>query len=349
VGSYGATNMRKASSQPRHAPRLEPAASARWPSGSAGMPSQQVPSGAGLHSTGAPANRWIERAVHHAARGDPHAWDSLYRAFSPTVMRVARNHRLASQDAQDVVQEVFLSLYRNLHELNAPHAIAGWLATSARRTALRRLVESGHEIPVGLVPAMPHAAAAFADELIDELALREALGVLPDGQRAGLERMLAGRSEREIADELGVSRSSVRGLVSRAASTVYEAVAPEDAARRRHERDAVSDHAVLFGRVIAVDDEHVSVIAGEQRDGLEMVAHLPLFALSPPDRARLREGSLLRWSLSRWRDPTGALLARSEIRVEPEGQFSPAQQRRIAERTAELNAQFAGFHARADA
>ena len=78
-------------------------------------------------------------AIVHAARaGDADAWTRLVQTFERTLRFIARSYRLAPADVDEVVQTTWLDLLRAIHSIHEPAAIGGWLATAARRNALRQ-------------------------------------------------------------------------------------------------------------------------------------------------------------------------------------------------------------------
>ena len=79
-------------------------------------------------------------AVVEAARaGHEWAWTALITRFQPMVLRIARRHRLAATEQDEVVQETWLRLFRNLGRIDRPAALRGWIATTARNESVRRL------------------------------------------------------------------------------------------------------------------------------------------------------------------------------------------------------------------
>lgn len=86
--------------------------------------------------------------VGRAGSGDQAAWDELVRRFSGLVWRVARAQGLSRADTGDVHQTTWLRLVENLHTLRTPEAVAGWLATTARREAWRVRGRGTREIAV---------------------------------------------------------------------------------------------------------------------------------------------------------------------------------------------------------
>ena len=80
-----------------------------------------------------------------ARAGDHAAWTSLVRRFERMVRAVAASYRLAPTDVDDVVQTTWLSMLEQIHDVREPAAIAGWLATAARRHAMRVLQKPARE------------------------------------------------------------------------------------------------------------------------------------------------------------------------------------------------------------
>src|ERR1051325_1986995 len=74
-----------------------------------------------------------------AQRGDVPAFEQLYARHAPMVRAVLLG-RLAAADADDVLQEVFMTALQKLTSLREPAAFPGWVARIARNRAedLRR-------------------------------------------------------------------------------------------------------------------------------------------------------------------------------------------------------------------
>jgi RNA polymerase sigma factor (sigma-70 family) len=75
--------------------------------------------------------------VRAAARGDDAAWKALVEQFSGLIWSVTRAYRLGSADAADVFQITWLRLAEHIGRLDHPEHVGAWLATTARREALR--------------------------------------------------------------------------------------------------------------------------------------------------------------------------------------------------------------------
>jgi len=74
-----------------------------------------------------------------ARNGDVGAWRELTKMFTPLVERLARQVCRSSADVDDVVQEVWLLLLRNLDKIRSPACLPGWLQRVAKNAALRHI------------------------------------------------------------------------------------------------------------------------------------------------------------------------------------------------------------------
>lgn len=88
----------------------------------------------------------VAATVRRAAAGDRAGWDALVHSFSSMVWAVASGYRLGRADTGEVVQTTWLRLVENLDRIKQPEAVGAWLATTARREALRMLKLRGREI-----------------------------------------------------------------------------------------------------------------------------------------------------------------------------------------------------------
>ncbi len=154
-----------------------------------------------------------------ARSGDLPAFELLMRRYERLVLVTAL--RLAGNlpDAQDVSQEVFLKLYRNLRKVASEDAIAGWLYRVTvnachdlrRRRRPETSVEDAGQLASG--GADPHQALTETER---SRALELSLRMLPERERAALVlRDLEGLSTEEVARVLGSSEATVRSQVSK--------------------------------------------------------------------------------------------------------------------------------------
>jgi RNA polymerase sigma factor (sigma-70 family) len=124
----------------------------------------------------------VAELVRAAAEGDTAAWNGLVDRYNGLVWSVARSHRLSMADASDVVQTTWLRLVEHLGRLQEPERVGAWLATTARREALRALRHSSRQVPTEELPETPtetHLGAALLEAERDR-ALWQAFGGLSE-------------------------------------------------------------------------------------------------------------------------------------------------------------------------
>jgi RNA polymerase sigma factor (sigma-70 family) len=93
----------------------------------------------------------------------PAALDELILAHTPLLWQVARAAGLDKQDAEDVVQTVWMSMLSHLDSIRSPGALTAWLVTVTRReswrvaAARRKTQPAEHEWLLSIPDPMAHS------------------------------------------------------------------------------------------------------------------------------------------------------------------------------------------------
>ena len=150
----------------------------------------------------------VAQLVGAAKRGDRHAFGELYVRFARTVHGILLA-RVSRPDADDLVQDVFLTAMQRLPTLRDPEAFGGWLATIARNRATdyARRAPRTAELPEDLAETRMTSPSDRAEALAALTAIRS----LPDAYRETLVlRLVEGMTGPEIAERTGLTHGSVR-------------------------------------------------------------------------------------------------------------------------------------------
>jgi RNA polymerase sigma factor (sigma-70 family) len=139
--------------------------------------------------------------------GDPAALESLYQRYGRVAFALARRILADDQLAQDVVQEVFLTVWRDASRFDASRGqVATWLLTMTHHKAVdsvRREENLRKRREPDTVLEFREAESKVDDEVwstIRRERVRRALGALPDVQRQALGlAYFGGYTQREIA------------------------------------------------------------------------------------------------------------------------------------------------------
>lgn len=145
--------------------------------------------------------------------------DELWADFGAPLRRFIARRVGNEQDAEDLVQEVFLSAHAAVHHLRDPDRVRPWLY----RVAANAVADHHRQKRAATRPVLPHDALAEDDthpeNLNGEVAacLGPVIEELPDGYRRALVLTdLEGRPQKEVAEELGLSLSGAKSRVQRA-------------------------------------------------------------------------------------------------------------------------------------
>lgn len=152
---------------------------------------------------------WLVRS---ASRGDREAFGELYRLYARMVHGILLA-RVPPGDAEDLLQDVFLTAMSRLPALRDEAAFGGWLASIARSKALDHLRgrRDTEELPAHLA-----SRAASADTRAEAVRVLELIRRLPEAYRETLVlRLVEGLTGPEIADQVGISPDSVRVNLTR--------------------------------------------------------------------------------------------------------------------------------------
>ena len=155
-----------------------------------------------------------------AADGEAQAFEVLIRRYNGLMRAYARSILGSNDEVDDVVQESFVTAWQQLETLKDPGAIKSWLMRIVSRRSIDRLrrrrehdnIEE-HDEPASEDTSPPHVTEVRSLAS----AARRTLLALPSAQRrCWLLREVADYSYREIAVELDIPETTVRGLISRA-------------------------------------------------------------------------------------------------------------------------------------
>jgi RNA polymerase sigma-70 factor (ECF subfamily) len=128
--------------------------------------------------------------------------------------------RVGPADADDIVQDVFLTAMKQLHALRDESAFGGWLATIARNRA------NGHHrsaIEAVELEELPHDATQ--EEEREARHALETIRSLPEAYRETLTmRLVEGMTGPEIAERTGLTPDSVRVNLHRGMKLLREAL-----------------------------------------------------------------------------------------------------------------------------
>lgn len=186
-----------------------------------------------------------EALVERFRAGDRRAFEELVRRHRSRIYHLALRMTKSEQEALEIVQETFLSVYRKLPEFRGEAAVGSWIHRIAANFALMRLrhqkvvndVEEPLETEDGKFRPDGHwdeGPTGFWGRRADDIALdaelrgqiNTAVDALPDSYRAVfLLRDIEGLSYDEIADTLQTTVPAIKSRLHRARLSLRERLA----------------------------------------------------------------------------------------------------------------------------
>lgn len=196
----------------------------------------------------------LESLIHRCNRGDARAWEEFYGRFHGLITSVVKRYGGPGTDeVEDMVQEVFINLFRALKSYDPSRSIEAYILAIARRVRISRLRKSSAQKRGGGNPGNAVldaldgnsegesvSVASSADDqetrllkAQEERLLRRALGSLSEACQSILAmRYNQGLSYKEMAEGLAIKEGTLRVRVQRCLSSLskaYSTVLTEEA------------------------------------------------------------------------------------------------------------------------
>lgn len=189
-----------------------------------------------------PALRMDETAlIRLAQQGDERAFEDLVRQYDQNVLRLALNLLRSPEDANDIYQETFLRVFKNLHAFRFDCSFSTWLYRIAtnlcldalRKRRVRREEDTVVETSDGLLDRMDTIEEARAEGnpqrhlMSQQLRQRieTVLKELTPRERTVFElRHYEGLRLRAIGDVLGTSEEAAKNCLFRATQKMRAAL-----------------------------------------------------------------------------------------------------------------------------
>ncbi|MBA4184364.1 MAG: sigma-70 family RNA polymerase sigma factor [Acidobacteria bacterium] len=163
-------------------------------------------------ATPAPATEKVKaeaRLVERVGEGDEEAFNEIYKIFAPLVHGIVLA-RVPRDEAADIVQEVFLAAYKNLHTLRDKNAVGAWLAMIARNRAVEFYRQAKP------TEVLPEDLRGKDDSQTEAREILKAIRALPETYKETLVlRLVEGMTGQEIAERTGLTPESVRVNLNR--------------------------------------------------------------------------------------------------------------------------------------
>ena len=149
---------------------------------------------------------------------DPQMQRLLYDRFSSMMYAVCLRYSENTEDANDVLQEGFIKVYKSLHKFRAEGSFEGWIRRIFINTSIehyRKKVKLYHVTEV-----QENTIEDDSLDALDSLAAKDIMNIInelsPGYKQVFNMHVIEGYSHKEIADMLGITEGTSKSQLARA-------------------------------------------------------------------------------------------------------------------------------------
>ncbi len=149
----------------------------------------------------------LEIILKGCSKGRPGSQKALYERFAPAMYGICLQYASGEEDAQDIMQEGFIKVFKKLGQVKNPAAFPGWIRRVMINTALEKY--RSQVVLQRMDDVKEEVDEATDDKIFDNLTCQELVGVIqtltPKYRMVFNLFAIEGYSHQEISDELGIS------------------------------------------------------------------------------------------------------------------------------------------------
>ena len=150
--------------------------------------------------------------------GNRRMQEELYRQFSPRMYAVCLRYAGSAEEAEDILQEGFIKIFKKLDSFRAEGSFEGWVRRIFVNTAIEHFRRKRYLQPV--TEKEENTIEGKSLSALDDLAEKDILALvrqLSPGYRTVFNMyVVEGYTHKEIGDMLGISEGTSKSQLSRA-------------------------------------------------------------------------------------------------------------------------------------
>ena len=158
--------------------------------------------------------------------GNRRMQEELYQRFSPRMYAVCLRYAGNAEEAEDILQEGFIKIFKKLDSFRSEGSFEGWIRRIFVNTAIEHFRRKRYLMPV--TEKEENTIEGKYISVLDELAEKDILALVQElspGYRTVFNMyVVEGYTHKEIADLLGISEGTSKSQLSRAKVILQEMV-----------------------------------------------------------------------------------------------------------------------------
>jgi RNA polymerase sigma-70 factor (ECF subfamily) len=162
----------------------------------------------------------IKSIIEGCVRGDKRAQDTLYKKYASLLYGVCLRYAKNKMEAEDVLQEVFVKIYNNIHTYHHDGSFEGWLRRIAANTSItqyRKNLKHAYQEDVDDLVKSKNDPIEVEDLEFTAEEMMICINKLPAGYKTVFNLyVIEGFMHKEIADMLDIDVNTSKSQLSRA-------------------------------------------------------------------------------------------------------------------------------------
>jgi len=168
----------------------------------------------------------LEILLEGCKRGKPKSQEALYKRFAAAMFGICLQYASSEEDAQDIMQEGFVKVFRKLDQVKNTSAFPGWIRRVMINTALEKY--RSQALLLRIDDVKEEADKEMDDGIFENLTCQELVTLIqtltPQYRLVFNLYAIEGYSHQEISSELGISVGTSKSNLSRARSILQEKI-----------------------------------------------------------------------------------------------------------------------------
>lgn len=156
--------------------------------------------------------------INGCLQGNRRMQEELYRRFSPRMYAVCLRYAGNAEEAEDILQEGFIKVFKKLDSFRGEGSFEGWMRRIFVNTAIEHFRRKRYLMPV--TEKEENTIEGKYISALDELGAKDIMALIQElspGYRTVFNMyVVEGYTHKEIADMLGISEGTSKSQLSRA-------------------------------------------------------------------------------------------------------------------------------------
>lgn len=162
----------------------------------------------------------IKGIIEGCVRGEKRAQDALYKKYASLLYGICLRYAKNKMEAEDVLQEVFVKIYNNIHTYHNDGSFEGWLRRIAVNTSItqyRKNLKHAYQEDVDDLVKSKNDPIEVEDLEFTAEEMMLCINRLPSGYKTVFNLyVIEGFMHKEIADMLEIDVNTSKSQLSRA-------------------------------------------------------------------------------------------------------------------------------------